>query len=454
MKIAAPTMTANFLQLLNEFTNTLCLGHVGNDAELAAVGLGNMMQNCFGLSIAFGLTTALDTLVSQAHGAGQHQLCIHYLQRSRVIGALQLVWMFPILWFSDDLLIAVGQHEDVAKHACNYNRVAAFGLFFLFQHSNTLAFLRNKNRPNAAAWISGVTSVLHIVWAVLFIVVLNMGNSGAGAANLTTWTLQCLSGAVFLAWNASSLHGSVWQLLGVQKEGFRQWRSYLAIGIPGTLQLCGEWWFWEICALVIGFLGPTPLAAHVATINLVALLFMPSVALSNAAATVVGNSIGELRPKKSRQAAWVAAGMDVIMWTLLALILVTLGKFVVKLLTSNEAVQDITVVLINIYCVAGYFDNVQNVIGGALRGVGINQAPAAVYLICYYLIMLPVGCCFVWPLKLGVYGMWWSMVLGTGMATIALAVLLYRVDWAGKAAESEERRLKDDISTPSTGTSG
>jgi len=26
--------------------------------------------------------------------------------------------------------------------------------------------------------------------------------------------------------------------------------------------------------------------------------------------------------------------------------------------------------------------------------------------------------------------MWWSMVLGTGMATIALAVLLYRVDWA------------------------
>ena len=29
-------------------------------------------------------------------------------------------------------------------------------------------------------------------------------------------------------------------------------------------------------------------------------------------------------------------------WTVLALILVTLGKFVVKLLTSNEAVQDIT----------------------------------------------------------------------------------------------------------------
>lgn len=39
--------------------------------------------------------------------------------------------------------------------------------------------------------------VLHIVWALLFIVVFDMGNSGAGAANLTTWTLQCLSGEFF-----------------------------------------------------------------------------------------------------------------------------------------------------------------------------------------------------------------------------------------------------------------
>ena len=34
------------------------------------------------------------------------------------------------------------------------------------------------------------------------------------------------------------------------------------------------------------------------------------------------------------------------------------------------------------------------------------------------------------PLKMGVYGMWWSMVLGTGMATVCLAMLLSRVNWA------------------------
>ncbi|CAE7192210.1 DTX33, partial [Symbiodinium natans] len=169
--IFLPTMLNNVMTLLNECTNTLCLGHAGNDAELAAVGLGNMMQNCCALSLGIGLTSALDTFVSQAHGAGQHSLCVQYLQRSRVLCTLQLIWMIPLLWFSDSILVAVGQHPDVARHAASYNRVAAFGLFSQFQWQGILAYLRNVKMPQPAMWIAGSTCMLHIVWAVLFIVV-------------------------------------------------------------------------------------------------------------------------------------------------------------------------------------------------------------------------------------------------------------------------------------------
>ena len=41
------------------------------------------------------------------------------------------------------------------------------------------------------------------------------------------------------------------------------------------MQLCGEWWYWEVCALVVGYLGPEPLAAHVAAINVISVAFMP-----------------------------------------------------------------------------------------------------------------------------------------------------------------------------------
>ena len=33
------------------------------------------MQNCCVLTIGMGLTSALDTFVSQANGAGEHSLC-------------------------------------------------------------------------------------------------------------------------------------------------------------------------------------------------------------------------------------------------------------------------------------------------------------------------------------------------------------------------------------------
>ncbi|CAJ1345895.1 unnamed protein product [Effrenium voratum] len=439
MKFALPTMLGNFLTLINEFTNTIALGHAGEDSELAAVGLGNMMQNCFGLSVAIGLTNALDTLVSQAHGAGENELCVHYLQRGRAIITAQLLWMIPLLCSTEVLLLAVGQHPDVAKHAASYNRIASFGLFFVMQWQATWSFLRNKGLPNVGAWVAGVTSIFHILWAYIFIHVFKMGNAGAGAANCTTWALQFLAGSVILTCKAPGLGSSALHLLGVGKESFKQWKAYLAIGVPAMLQLCAEWWFWEICALVIGYLGPTPLAAHVAASNLVVLLFMPSISLSYATSSVVGNSIGAMLPMKARQAAWLAAGLDVLLWTIVVLILISARKVVAAILTSDEVVQDIAVQLLDIYCVAGYFDNIQTVFGGSLRGLGLNRAPAVAYLFCFYLISLPLGCCFVWPLQMGVYGLWWSMVVGTALTTLILGILLYRVDWTKMALLSEER---------------
>ena len=67
----------------------------------------------------------------------------------------------------------------------------------------------------------------------------------------------------------------------------QQWPAYLKVAIPALVQLCGEWWFWEICALVVGLLhSDLVLAAHVATINAVAVAFMPVICMVLAAAAL------------------------------------------------------------------------------------------------------------------------------------------------------------------------
>merc|ERR1712139_485631 len=104
------------------------------------------------------------------------------------------------------------------------------------------------------AVIAGVCSVLHVVWAALFVVYLQWGNAGAGYANLLTWTLEYVLSSIYLAWKAESMGFSKHELLLVQGPGFKEWGAYLKIALPATIQLCSEWWFWEICALVIGYL--------------------------------------------------------------------------------------------------------------------------------------------------------------------------------------------------------
>ncbi|CAE8711859.1 unnamed protein product, partial [Polarella glacialis] len=169
LKMTVPNITGMVLGYVNELTNAAFVGRTGDDAELAAVGLGNMMQNCFGLSIGLGICSAMDTFVSQAHGAGQYGMCASYLQRCRVIVTLQLAWMGPLLWYSEALLLAIGQDATVSMHAGAYNRITLFGLFFAFQAEAIRKYLLNQDLTVVPAVIAALCSILHVGWCAIFV---------------------------------------------------------------------------------------------------------------------------------------------------------------------------------------------------------------------------------------------------------------------------------------------
>jgi len=52
---------------------------------MAGVGMGNMFINMIGLTPAWGLHSALETLVSQDYGAENYELCGIHLNRSRIV---------------------------------------------------------------------------------------------------------------------------------------------------------------------------------------------------------------------------------------------------------------------------------------------------------------------------------------------------------------------------------
>jgi Na+-driven multidrug efflux pump len=67
---------ANFFQVTAAL---LLISQTGDVKSLSIVGLGDMFIKIFGVGTFFGLNSSVETLVSQAYGAGNLHMCGVYL---------------------------------------------------------------------------------------------------------------------------------------------------------------------------------------------------------------------------------------------------------------------------------------------------------------------------------------------------------------------------------------
>ena len=79
MASAIPAILGSLVCFSQETINLMFIGSLNETKPLAAIGMGNIFINLFGCSIYFGINGAIDTLVSQANGAGDLSLCGSYL---------------------------------------------------------------------------------------------------------------------------------------------------------------------------------------------------------------------------------------------------------------------------------------------------------------------------------------------------------------------------------------
>jgi MATE family multidrug resistance protein len=94
-----------------EITNVVFIGYLNDTALLAGVGMGNMIANLAAMSAFYGFSSAMDTLQSQAAGAGNLELCGVYLHRARVIICIIYVPILFLLLNCKPFLLAVGQDK-------------------------------------------------------------------------------------------------------------------------------------------------------------------------------------------------------------------------------------------------------------------------------------------------------------------------------------------------------
>lgn len=102
-----------------------------------------------------------------------------------------------------------------------------------------------------------ISTTLHLFWCNLFVMDFGWGVEGASLATCITYSTNFLCILIYTTLIDKELR----QTWSYDPMIFKYWKSYLHLGIPGTLMIMLDWWVYEIINLESGYLKVEATAA-------------------------------------------------------------------------------------------------------------------------------------------------------------------------------------------------
>jgi MATE family multidrug resistance protein len=369
-----------------------------------------------------GLLMALDPVVSQAVGAGDHPAVGRALQRGWILALLLGVPAAAALLPGEVVLGLLRQPREVVPVAAGYAVAAIPGVFPF------LAFIVFRQTLQAMGRVAPI--VVAIVLANLANLLFNwvlifgrwglpeLGAVGSGwASSLSRWIM--FLGLLVFSWPLLETH-----VRPLRREALhpRPLLRMVRLGSPIGVQFGLEYGAFGTTGLLMGWLGTVAMAGHQVALNLASLTFMVPLGISQATAVLVGQGVGRGDPGGARRAAGAGLLLGMGFMAITAVVFILLPGFVAQAYSSDEMVLALAVTLIPLAGVFQVFDGLQVVASGVLRGVGDTRSPMLLNLLGFWCIGIPVGVWLGFEASWGPRGLWWGLVLG--LASVAVLLLL------------------------------
>ena len=427
VKLAGPLAFAQFTTFFMGVVDVACVGRF-SDLALGAVGIGNAVA--WGISsIAFGISLALDPLISQAIGAGRsevgHQWLRQGIRATFFVGtplagiAVAFTYTLPLVGIDDELAGAVQNYLVYRAPS-----IVLFQAFLCIK-----AFLQSHEctRPimTTALWANAFNLVFNILFVFGDASLEAIGLPGMGipamgerGAGLTT-SLSSLFLCVVLARHTLPFRKE----MDPSAPDSTSLGKLLRLSWPISLQQVGESWLFCGFGILAGQFGSAAAGAHQVALTLAATAFMLALGLTSATSVRVGQAVGRGNHPDTQRAA--AAGIVLVlmvMGTSASIFLLFPGELV-QLLSNEEEIITLATPLLSTAAAFALFDGVQVVSSGALRGAGDIRIPSFLSFLTYWGVGGTVGW-FAMNSPLQLQGIWLGLCAGLMAASVALGARL------------------------------
>jgi MATE family multidrug resistance protein len=425
MDLAVPLVLGELGWVTMSIVDTMMVGRLSKEA-IGAVSIGGILFYAVAV-IGMGIMLGLDTLVSQSFGAGRIEDCHHSFISAVYLSLPLAPLLMGMQWGWTLVLGPFGVNPDVQREAIPYLEAMMWSTFPLLLYAAMRRYLQGMSmvKPVMFALISAnvVNAVANWVFVFGNLGSPAYGTAGAGWATCASRVYMAAVLLVYILWrNRKDRLGLFEASLAVDVVRIRR---LIGLGFPAAMQIVVEVGVFAVATTLAGKLQTKYLAAHHIALSAASYTFMVPLGLGAAAAVRVGQAIGRGDPEGAGRAGWAAMILGAAFMLCGGLLFVLAPGPIARAFTTDTEVIATAGALLFVAAVFQFFDGLQGVATGALRGAGDTRTAAGCHLIGHWIVGLPFGYYLCFQAGWGAVGLW----TGLCVALVVIGVVLTAVWW-------------------------
>ncbi len=433
-KFSWPVLGTMLLNFIVGYTDVYVAGLLGPNIQ-AVVGF---VSQLYFVLIVLGNALAVGTvaLVSRAVGRDDWDGAYHITRQTLVLAcALGLALSAISFAGAGEIVRRFHLPEAIRPAALVYLRTFSFAILANYIIILMNAVFRAVGRPVVSFKIMSGVTVLNVL--ANFSLVFGWGPLPAlgyrGIAFATVISMAFGAGCtVFM------LFRSPWRKI---REG--SWRPcggvilmLLKISWPAAILQIG----WNAGSLalyeILGRLGTetvVAMAAYANGLRMEAITYLPTFALNQAAAVLVGQSLGSGSIDRAKRFGWQIAGSGTLVLSLFGAFLFWISPQLAGILTSDPGVHAETTryLRINLACIPFMVSSV--VLGGAMQGAGDTLGVMRIIIAAIWLIRIPLAIVLCFHFDMGVLGVWTAMAFSAVLQGLLMVARFRGGAWHRRA---------------------
>lgn len=400
--LALPAILSQLVLIAMNYIDAAMVGSLGANAS-ASIGLMATSTWLLG-EIAPSLASGFSVQVAHRIGAKDPEKARTILRQGMLtILALSVVIGILAMAIAPYLPYWLGGSEEICADAGRYFFVFGINVPLFAMNFLLSGMLRCAGNMKVPSIVSILICVLNVCFNYLFIFVFGMGVLGAALGTTAGLVVSLIILITYIFSHEPFAGIASW------RPEYKVVRKAFHIGGPMAMEhivLCSA----QVCiTLIVAPLGTIAIAANAFGIIIEGLCYMPGFGISDAATTLVGQSIGAKRDDLKRSFGWLSIGLGVGIMTIMGALMYFGSPYLMPLMTPDVAVQELTTTVLRIEALAEPLYAASIVTYGVFVGTGDTMVPCLMNLGSIWVVRIPLA--LMLSRTMGLQGVWIAMAI-------------------------------------------